>query len=585
MRIPVFRSQAQATNEAPGRSLQVRMNAQPFVQAALAKGGVLTDLAKTVSSYAAMRAEAEAKIQYNEAMLAAEEEMRTLADSLKDSSRLGDVINEDGTGSWQTATTEMRERLAEGMMSRSMEDAFNARFNQQELTLRFQLRDEIDRRIQARAAAASAARQASMVAQLSDHRASLELLPLLLASNDEEMRADVQAGIISPEMRMVVNQRIIDDIASGATTSYVGSDPTRAIALARALEYQDMVDNGELTSEEAAQLSGLGDDAAYVFTVLQLAPRNVALAALGDAITSANKIDGALDELRSENEANQARQATDVYNSIFGVAPDAPASADLTARLQVLAPGILEANGIMPGQEITGRQYIDAATAFLDSRNAITPQQRETVATHRTPTTTGPFAAEDNSAVYATLLQQATAGTLTTETLNSNQSALTSATWTTLLNRVSTEADQSLSLADDQIASAFRYNKIAGASDEATREAESSYAAVSTQLQAEYNARRAAGEPMTSTEINARAGQLVEERMVRYRENLQAQLSDYLTTISARTAGLPSFSVGNELEQLDSWYNSLTQPTPTQQSSYVAIRAEINRRLQMIRGN
>ena len=211
MRIPVFTSTARATTAAPGQSLNVRMQAEKFIQAELAQGGVITSALDAVNAYATMRAEAEAKIQYNEALLAAEEEMRTLADSLKDSPRLGDVINEDGSGSWQTQTADMRERLADGMMSRSMVDAFNARFNQQELTIRFQLRDEIDRRIQERAAVAAKARQEQLVAQLSDHRSSLELLPFLLASQDEELKSSVAAGLISPEARVAVNAKIIED--------------------------------------------------------------------------------------------------------------------------------------------------------------------------------------------------------------------------------------------------------------------------------------------------------------------------------------------------------------------------------------
>lgn len=586
MRIPVFRSQARATTAAPGQSLNVRMQAQPFIQAELAKGNVITTAADTINAYATMRAEAEAKIQYNEALFAAEEEMRTLADSLKDSPRLGDVINEDGSGSWQTQVADMRDRLAEGMMSQSMTDAFNARFNQQELTVRFQLRDEIDRRIQARAAAAATARQNQLVAQLSDHRSSLELLPFLLTSQDEELKSSVAAGLISPEARVSVNAKIIEDIAKGVSTSYVGGDPSVAIKLARALELQDQVDSGVLSAQEAASLSGLGPDAEYALAVLALAPRNVALAALGDAITNANKIDAVLDEMRSEQQAFESAQNSETFNSIFGVDPNAPASTDLSDRLSQVAPGALAAAGLAPNQPITGKQYIDLATAFLDRRNSLTPQQRETITTHRTPTATGPFAQNDDPTVYAQLQMQATSGNLTTEMLNANQGALTVSTWTTLLNRISTEADESLNSVDDAVASAFKYNKVSGASDEASREAEAAYASVSTQLQNEFNTRRASGNPMTSTELNARADELVNARMVEYRASLQDNLTSYLEAQHGRWSnlGFPATTSGNELQQLDDWYNSLTEPTPQQTSVYAATRAEIARRISMIQG-
>lgn len=156
MRIPVFRSQAQATSEAPGSRIQARMNAAPFVQAALSKGNVLTEAVSQVGEYALMRAKADAEVQYSEAMLAADEEMRLLAEDISKNGRLQDVTDENG--SWRTRSKDIRDRLADGLSSRSMTDAFNARFNQQELTLRFQLRDSIQARIERQIAQARAQR-------------------------------------------------------------------------------------------------------------------------------------------------------------------------------------------------------------------------------------------------------------------------------------------------------------------------------------------------------------------------------------------------------------------------------------------
>jgi hypothetical protein len=159
MRIPIFRSEAQATNEAPGSSIQARMNAQPFVQAALAKGEVFAEATKQIGSYALMRAKADAEVQYNEAMLAADEEMRMLADDLKKNGRLEDVESENGA--WRTKSKDIRDRLADGLSSRSMTSEFSARFNQQELSLRFQLRDSIQARIERDIARARAAKMQS----------------------------------------------------------------------------------------------------------------------------------------------------------------------------------------------------------------------------------------------------------------------------------------------------------------------------------------------------------------------------------------------------------------------------------------
>jgi hypothetical protein len=132
------------------------MDPNVFVQAKLQKGDVAGALFEQVGEYALMRAKADAEVQYSEAMLAADEEMRVLAEDVGKNGRLEDVTNENG--SWRTRSKDIRDRLADNLSSRSMTDAFNARFNQQELTLRFQLRDSIQARIERQIAEARALR-------------------------------------------------------------------------------------------------------------------------------------------------------------------------------------------------------------------------------------------------------------------------------------------------------------------------------------------------------------------------------------------------------------------------------------------
>lgn len=558
------------------------MNANTFVQSALAKGQVITEAFNQIGEYAIVRAKAEAEVQYNEAMLAAEEQMRTLADGLKETGRLGDVINEKGTGSWQVQTKEMRERLADGLSSRSMTDAFNARFNQQELSLRFQLRDAIETRVKARAAAAAKARQDSLVAQLSDPRTPPELAAMLLTSQDAELQASVNNGIMTPETREAVNVKMVNAIVENVTNGYVASDPAKAIALSKALEYQAQVDAGEMTSAEAAELSGLGPDASYTLSVLRMARPDVAIAALAGAVTTANKLDGAMDEAKAEESAAAKALNENTYNSAFGVKPNAPASLDLTQRLQTVNPKALALAGISPDQPITGKQYLDAVSNTLDRQNFLTPDQRKTFETHRNPDAIGPFATQTNPSVFTGLYQKKLAGTLTMEDLNSNLGDLSQQDWKSMADGIQEESKESLALVDDAVASAFNFNKLAAPTDDQSKEAQAAYAYVNSQLTREFNKAREAGTPMTSTQLSTRANELVTERMVSYRATLQTQLSDYL---SAQLTSLGiSLTPGNELAELDAWYKSLPEPTPAQQSKYAAIRAQISRYTTMIQG-
>jgi hypothetical protein len=575
MRIPVYASNAVATSEAPGASIRARMDPNVFVQAELAKGQVLGSALEQINKYALARAEAEAKIQYNEAMLGAEVEMRDLADSLKDSSRLGDVLNEKGTGAWQVATKDMRLRLADGLSSRSMTDAFNARFDQQEVTVRFQLRDAVETRINARAAAASAARQDSVVAQLSDPRMDPATAAMLLASSDADMRADQAAGIVTPEMAANINSAMVNKIAGNLVSGFVGSDPARGIALAKALELQDEVNAGTITAERAALDSGLEAGSAYTLAVIRLATPDVATKVIADAITQANKINGAMDEANAEKTAAEKVKSDNLYNSTFGVDPNAAASFDLTMRLFETNSEAFNRAKLDASQPITGKQYLDAAAGFLDFKNVLSQEQRKSLDTHRNPNVDGPFAKQSNPAVYASLFQKQLSGDLTMPELNALQGDLSLSDWKALTEGIQTESSQSFQLLDDAVAAKFNFNKFTAPNDDAGKESQAAYAYVSSQLLSEFNAARAAGNPMTSTQMTARSNELVAERMVTYRASLQDQLQQYLE--KQRSNGIPSLTPGSEVVELDAWYNSLTEPTAQQRSIYFAVKANINR--------
>ncbi len=98
-----------------------------------------------------------------------------------------------------------------------------------------------------------------------------------------------------------------------------------------------------------------------------------------------------------------------------------------------------------------------------------------------------------------------------------------------------------------------------------------------TEVTREFNAAREAGNPMTSTQLTTRANELVDERMVSYRATLQLKFRDYLESVMSTNPGanLPNFTPGNELNELDAWYRGLTDPTPTQESVYSALRGQI----------
>mgnify|MGYP000356535092 FL=1 len=75
MRIPVYRSQAQLSDRAPGARITARKNASPFINAELQKGAVLTEVASQAALYSQERYKAIVEAQRNEAVFGAKEKL------------------------------------------------------------------------------------------------------------------------------------------------------------------------------------------------------------------------------------------------------------------------------------------------------------------------------------------------------------------------------------------------------------------------------------------------------------------------------------------------------------------------------
>ena len=154
MRIPLYRTQAAPTGEAPGRSIRARMSMEPFVQEAMSRGNIAGEALKQVGEFARMRYELATQEKLDNALLRAEEELRTTARDMEGRNMVGNVL--DGENPlWNQSVTDMRGRLqAELGKDRRANAIFNERFGQMELTQRFSLRGAIDAKLERQAAAA-----------------------------------------------------------------------------------------------------------------------------------------------------------------------------------------------------------------------------------------------------------------------------------------------------------------------------------------------------------------------------------------------------------------------------------------------
>lgn len=154
MRIPLYRTQAAPTNEAPGQPIRARMRMEPFVNEALSKGAVAGEALKQMGDFARMRYEMATQEKLDNALLRAEEELRTTARDMENRNMVGNVLDGDKP-LWNQSVGDMRNRLQSELgRDRKANAIFNERFGQMELTQRFALRGAIDAKLERQIAAA-----------------------------------------------------------------------------------------------------------------------------------------------------------------------------------------------------------------------------------------------------------------------------------------------------------------------------------------------------------------------------------------------------------------------------------------------
>jgi hypothetical protein len=546
------------------------MRAEPFIQAELRRGDVMAEAFGQVQEYSLMRHKAAVEVQMSESLLAAEEEMRNFARDMENSPEIYNVFKPDGSGAWSETTVEMRERLADSIESRSARDEFRARFNQREQAVRFTLQDEVDRRIKARAAAAAASRMKSAEDFLSDPfnatPADYDMVVLGIRTDED---AAIRSGTATAQTAATMNRKLAENIAARTAAAYVFDDPTRAIALAEALDLQDEVDAGTMTAEDAYARSGLTDDAAYTLYTLDVLPREQALEIIYGTLSRSNRLYEAAEKRREEVEARDDASRDRAYRGMFMFAD--PSRQFTVADLMMAAPRVA-AQYIQRQEEqakekgvtvtvtdqtpVTADQAREAFVDYFDTHNYLTPEQRKQIDSAFNRPAASSFATETNRDVYTDLFARAETGNLTVTGLNAERGSITSENYTTLLTKIGTEADDALNDAKSVARLRFGYDERIALDTEGAKQAQAAYFSVASQLEQMATLRRAEGNPMTRIELNTEAERLANQQLELFRIALRIDRDQY---IELRMTNIPGIGYTDPLADLEAWWASLNE--------------------------
>jgi len=581
MRIPVFRTRAAATQEAPGRSIQARMRGDVLAQAELQKVSVGQEMVAQIGEYAKMRYKEAEELKLNEALLAAEDGIRTASRDLSRSSQLYNIF--EGENLWDQQTSAIRDQALDALGgNRFTRQKFLERYGQMEVTSRFQLRGVVDRKIEAAKQAAITARNEQMVVDLSDPgftdpAAMIEKYNATLAGMTVDQARSVKNGTANPTVVQAANLKLKKRIAENVASAYIGSDPILAATMLGALEIQDQIDLGEdVPKDEMPALRG----GSYALYTLQNLPRDEAINVLADALTNANKFAALEEKMRQRAEAAEKDVIQNAKNRYFYYQPDETYSIVDLNRFLPNALKYLPKEAFADVENIKGTDMRIAIETYLDASNAITPDFREKIdkLDEKENVIFLPYREKSHANTYDNLFFYKNRGDLTYNDVENSKSQLSREDYVYFINSLETEEEEAVSAAKRYAQATFQYDEQTALDPDMGRASKAAFYSVVAELERAVADRRLSAEgPMTPTEINQLTRNLITDQKDFFDQQLR---QDYIGTIDRYNdlyGGTNlSLSYENPLADLDTWYSGLADQS-AQQTNYARIKSTLKR--------
>jgi hypothetical protein len=582
MRIPIYRSQAQRTSEAPGARITARMSAQPFVQSELAKGGVLTAASQAVGEYANTRYKMLVETQKNEAIFSAKEALMGLSSELEKSTDIGNVF--DGEMKYERGVKSVYNELRKtvGKNKYALQD-FDSSFKQMEIPIKFRLREVVDLKIEKRRQAAIKARQDQQVSILSNPYLDMTSDELVMEQAGLEAMHEqaVKNGGVNPNLLANAGKKVLSKALKKLIPAYAGNDINRAIGLSSVLNQIDMVRNGKL---DKTQMSGISGVPVHVLNMLMAVPAEEAYAAVQDTIQMASTFFTAQEKIDDEREEEVGKSNTKAFNLVVSLdSTDTVSEATLRQVLDPIDMKVLYDDlgadfGSLPGSEAQIVLYNS-----LKRQMWANPAQQQAMEDAMSVSETAPVfrpAGKGDAVVNSELYGQAEAGMLTIGLLKANKSLLDAAQYNALRTKMSNEADEGLAVGSRLLSRHFRYNAqmAIGRDDRLAQASKAAFENADFALRDEFSRREAEGDPMTLAEIRDFAFKKRDEFDVIYREELRAEYLNYVSTNQLEIIGL-TIDITDPLNSIDAFYEGLEGPQQIQlRDKIFVLKAQIKAR-------
>ena len=594
MRIPVYTSGAQATNEAPGRRFSVRMDPNPYIKAELAKSEVAGALAEAAGDFATQRIKMINETQYNEAALRIEEEMRQAVYDFEKDRDFGNIL--DGKNKWGQRMDAIKNDVIASVESPGMRKKLGFEFEANEIQSRFTLRGSIDKKIAAAEVAALKARTEGIVAYLSHPDRTIDDFITEMSKLTNAHKNPVKDGRFNPAAVSKTFNTVIKDVGANVVDIYVGRTPSRAVDLLVALEQMHDLDHGkEIPPAEMAQLDAGG---AYALTVLRNMEQDDAIKILQDAVTSASAFSRVIEAEEKKAEEAQAFVIESLKNryQYFANIQSSSLSADDLSEVEMTALSTANRQTIKDGGVLSSAQVKKDIVDFLYRVNEV-DATFQGILDKDALTNTIPFAETSTSSVLDDILRQREAGTLTFEYLESKKSSLTYGDFKGFADGLLAEqnaAERAQAGQEDKdftalknfkndllkvAKSAYQYDALNSDDSQFAKVSRAAYFNVANILEEMWtNSQLPDAEPLTKVKLNDALKAAMEETKEIWHDNVRSSFRDYMSSdITAeyiQNLGFVFSETANMVEELETWFEGETR-TETDLQKYSRVRRRL----------
>ena len=596
MRIPIYRAKSQLSNQAPGARITARMNPTPFVNAELQKGGVLTEIANQAAAYSQERYKAIVEAQRNEAVFGAKEKLLQASFALGNDDDIYNIF--DGKKKYDTTVKKIFEDSLEAVgNNKYAQEDFKQAFNSFELAERFRLKGRIDEKIEKRVETSLKSLKDQQEILLGDPYLDYTLDDTLFATAGLQNLFD-KAGekeMIPEVLRANVTPEVLSNALKKAIPAFASADLRNALMLNVVAKGFSDVEAGTMELEDFKKV--VADRApnlpTHVLNLMQAVPMDEVFDVIRQTINNAASVSKDQRDLQEQVDKQFSENVKSGYNRYFYYLSfdnqnkkfDVQQITDLlpeiitkdVSRENILSsyiPNVKKQDGKF---EAKGSDIAKGIQLYLAEVNELTPDMLNKMENFGKTTTEE---RKNDPAAFNALVKLDAEDGLTTTIVSSFSDKLTPSTYLQFINAAEAEVSEGLTGSRAFITRSLEFIEAEFIRSDIEKElaiqVSNQIDRLHNQLDTIVRDARMDGNPLSKTDIETKALELLASNSPRYKEVILTQFADQREFAAGSVFQFETIS--NDLANaqtpqeaitiLEGWYNSLENPTGQNNTDY-----------------